>query len=213
MPASALRRAAAPLLLALLAALLAAGCGTGGKAVASADAGSGKSLFQSKCASCHTLADANAQGKVGPNLDDAFAQSRKQGFKESSIQDLVLDQVRFAQGKMPANIVRGKDAQDVAAYVARVAGTGAAATGGGGAKTASDGKQIFASAGCTGCHTLKDAGATGQVGPNLDQKQPPASLVVDRVTNGRGAMPSFKDKLTAAQIEAVAKYVSSVAGK
>ena len=51
------------------------------------------------------------------------------------------------------------------------------------------------------------------MGPNLDQKKPPLQLVVDRVTNGKGVMPSFKDKLNSAQIQAVAKYVSSVAGK
>jgi len=75
------------------------------------------------------------------------------------------------------------------------------------------GKQVFLSAGCVGCHTLKDANATGTVGPNLDEKKPPRSLVVERVTNGKGVMPSFKDKLSSAQIQAVAKYVSSVAGK
>jgi mono/diheme cytochrome c family protein len=76
------------------------------------------------------------------------------------------------------------------------------------------GKAVFTgSAGCTGCHTLKDAGSTGTVGPNLDQAQPPASLVVDRVTNGKGVMPSFKGTLTPTQIADVAAYVSSVAGK
>src|SRR5881394_2310906 len=76
------------------------------------------------------------------------------------------------------------------------------------------GKVVFkGSAGCFGCHTLKDAGATGTVGPNLDQRKPSQSRVVDRVTNGKGVMPSFKSKLTPQQIQAVAKYVSSVAGK
>jgi cbb3-type cytochrome c oxidase subunit III len=196
-----------------LAALVAAGCGTGGKASSSADAGAGKTLFQSKCAACHTLADANAQGKIGPNLDEAFAPDRQQGFKESSIDNLVLDQIRFAQGTMPPNIVQGQQAQEVAAYVAKVAGTGAAPSGGGTKVAATDGKSIFVSAGCSGCHTLKAAGATGTVGPNLDQKKPPEALVVQRVTNGKGAMPSFKGKLTPAQIQAVAKFVSSVAGK
>ena len=50
---------------------------------------------------------------------------------------------------------------------------------------AAAGKAVFASAGCVSCHTLKDAGATGTVGPNLDEAKPPASLVVDRVTNGK----------------------------
>ena len=76
------------------------------------------------------------------------------------------------------------------------------------------GKAVFTgSAGCTGCHTLKDAGSTGTVGPNLDQVMPSDSLVVDRVTNGRGVMPSFKGTLTPQQIADVAAYVSSVAGK
>jgi cytochrome c6 len=51
------------------------------------------------------------------------------------------------------------------------------------------------------------------VGPNLDQAKPSRALVVDRVTNGAGAMPPFKGTLTDAQIQAVADYVSSVAGK
>jgi mono/diheme cytochrome c family protein len=78
---------------------------------------------------------------------------------------------------------------------------------------AAAGKAVFASAGCVSCHTLKDAGATGTVGPNLDDAKPPASLVVDRVTNGKGVMPSFKGQLSAKQIQDVAAYVSSVAGK
>lgn len=76
------------------------------------------------------------------------------------------------------------------------------------------GKAVFTgSAGCTGCHTLADAGAKGTVGPNLDQVKPPYALVVDRVTNGKGAMPTFKGQLTETQIQDVAAYVSSVAGK
>jgi uncharacterized membrane protein len=82
------------------------------------------------------------------------------------------------------------------------------------AATAGDvavGKRVFASAGCAGCHTLADAGATGTVGPNLDAAKPSASLVADRVTDGLGVMPSFAGKLTDAEIAAVAAYVSSAA--
>jgi len=75
------------------------------------------------------------------------------------------------------------------------------------------GKQVFETAGCKSCHTLKDAGATGTVGPNLDEAKPPADLVVDRVTNGKGVMPSFSGQLSAKQIADVAAYVSSVAGQ
>jgi cytochrome c6 len=206
-----LGRAAALLILPLAAVLVAAGCGTGGRAVGG-DAGNGKTLFNQKCAACHTLADSGAQGKIGPNLDDAFAPSRKQGFKDSSIRDLVLDQIRFAQGKMPPMLVKGKDAQDVAAYVAGVAGTGKTAPTTG-KISATDGKTIFGQAGCGSCHTLKDASATGTIGPNLDQLKPPEPRVVTQVTNGGAQMPAFKDRLTSAQIQAVAKYVSSVAGK
>jgi len=77
---------------------------------------------------------------------------------------------------------------------------------------AAAGKQVFESAGCTACHTLADAGATGTVGPNLDQLKPPAALVVDRVTHGKGAMPPFEGKLSEKQIQDVAAYVSTVAG-
>jgi mono/diheme cytochrome c family protein len=77
---------------------------------------------------------------------------------------------------------------------------------------ATAGKQVFETAGCMSCHTLNDAGATGTVGPNLDEAKPPASLVVDRVTHGKGVMPSFSGKLSEQQIQDVAAYVSSVAG-
>ena len=89
-------------------------------------------------------------------------------------------------------------AQDIAAYVGRVAGTGLTA------EKPTDGKSIF-TANCSSCHTLADAGTTGNVGPNLDEAKPPKALVVQRVTNGQGQMPSFKDSLDPAQIEAVAE--------
>jgi mono/diheme cytochrome c family protein len=74
------------------------------------------------------------------------------------------------------------------------------------------GKKVFLSAGCTGCHTLKDAGATGTVGPNLDQAKPPLSLAVERVTHGAGAMPSFKGQLSTKQIADVTAYVVHATG-
>jgi cytochrome c6 len=75
------------------------------------------------------------------------------------------------------------------------------------------GKVVFTGAGtCGQCHTLADAGTSGTVGPNLDDAKPSFDLVVDRVTNGAGVMPPFKDTLTEKQIADVAAYVSSVAG-
>jgi uncharacterized membrane protein len=73
------------------------------------------------------------------------------------------------------------------------------------------GKQLFLSAGCAGCHTLADAGATGTVGPNLDAAHPSASLVAERVRDGKGVMPSFAGELDDAEIAAVAAYVSRAA--
>jgi cytochrome c6 len=69
------------------------------------------------------------------------------------------------------------------------------------------GAQVFAKAGCGGCHTLKAANSTGQVGPNLDEAKPPESLVVERVTNGKPPMPSFKGQLSEEEIRDVAAYV------
>ncbi len=82
------------------------------------------------------------------------------------------------------------------------------------AATAADvalGKRVFVSAGCAGCHTLADAGASGTVGPSLDAAQPSASLVAERVREGKGVMPSFAGKLSDTEITAVAAYVSSAA--
>ena len=72
------------------------------------------------------------------------------------------------------------------------------------------GKAVFTgSAGCSGCHTLADAQATGTVGPNLDQLKPSYDAAVAQVTNGGGAMPPFKGTLTEQQIKDVAAYVST----
>lgn len=75
------------------------------------------------------------------------------------------------------------------------------------------GKEVFLGASaCGGCHTLADAGATGAVGPNLDETKPSFELALDRVTNGLGAMPSFSATLSEQQRADVAAYVSSAAG-
>jgi cytochrome c553 len=72
---------------------------------------------------------------------------------------------------------------------------------------AAAGEAVFASAGCGGCHTLAAAGSSGSVGPNLDEAKPDHALVVERVTNGKGGMPSFADQLDEKQIQDVAAYV------
>ena len=75
------------------------------------------------------------------------------------------------------------------------------------------GRTVFASAGCGTCHTLADAGATGNIGPSLDGAKPSRALVVERVTNGQGGMPSFSARLSEDEIADVASYVSAVAGQ
>jgi len=77
---------------------------------------------------------------------------------------------------------------------------------------AAAGKGIYTSAGCGGCHTLDAAGSSGTVGPNLDDSKPDLALAVDRVTNGRGAMPSFEDQLSEQEIADVSQYVVESAG-
>ena len=78
---------------------------------------------------------------------------------------------------------------------------------GGSGGDAAAGEAIFAENGCASCHTLEAAGASGTIGPNLDEAQPDFELAVDRVTNGAGAMPSFGDSLDEQQINDVAAYV------
>lgn len=145
---------------------------------ANANLVTGKKLFASNCASCHTLAHANSSGTVGPNLDDAFRQDRIDGVKSTSIAGLVSYWIQYpnTQGAMPAMLLKGQDAQDVASYVAAVASIPGQDTGALAQAVAEKvnptpavGKQIFTGVGaCGSCHTLSAAGTTGTVGPNLN---------------------------------------------
>jgi mono/diheme cytochrome c family protein len=140
----------------------------------------GKKLFASNCGSCHTLSHANTTGSVGPNLDDAFRQDRVDGVKSTSIEGLVDYWIQFpnTQGVMRAMLVKGQNAQDVAAYVASVAAVPGKDTGALAAAVAQKvnptpavGKTIFTGVGsCGSCHTLAAAGTTGTIGPNLDTR-------------------------------------------
>jgi mono/diheme cytochrome c family protein len=84
----------------------------------------GKERFVEKCAACHVLARANASGVTGPNLDEAFDAAREDGMNEDTIEGVVRRQIANVRrsSQMPANLVVGADARDVAAYVAAVAG-------------------------------------------------------------------------------------------
>lgn len=88
--------------------------GPGGNTLSTAQA-DGRVLFNKKCATCHTLKDANAVGRVGPNLDDLAPTS-----------GLTLDAIKNGRargsGQMPAQLIDGADARDVAKYVQDVSG-------------------------------------------------------------------------------------------
>jgi mono/diheme cytochrome c family protein len=221
----------------IVAALLLTGCGAEGIPEESG-ATQGRELFTQACGSCHVVGDAQTQGEIGPNLDEAFEFVRREGFDESSLRALVRNQIEYpvedpvtGQAGMPGPdetlpeckggegenefCVEDQDeaADSISAYVASVAGTEASIQAAAGGTEATDGKTIFTSAGCGSCHTLADAGTSGTIGPNLDESQPSVELAVDRITNGRGAMPAFRDQLNEEQIRAVAEYVNESAGQ
>jgi plastocyanin len=86
----------------------------------------GKTLYigEATCGSCHALARAGTKGTQGPDLDEAFAQARRDGMNEETVEGVVLRQIAHPRRNsiMPADLVTGDDAVDVAAYVAEVAG-------------------------------------------------------------------------------------------
>jgi len=207
----------------------------------------GATLFAQRCAGCHTLDLAGAQGGATRIHDRERVDGPNFNVRRETA-DSVLYAIRnggFSGAIMPENIVVGQEANDVAAFLAKYAGRESKPTatpqtpqptGGGGApattgttttpeagttstpeaggtqQAAAQGKQAFTT-NCAGCHTLADANARGQVGPNLDDVKPDEQTVQRQVTNGGGAMPAFKGRMSDAEIRAVAQYVASVAGK
>jgi mono/diheme cytochrome c family protein len=257
----------------IAAGLAATACGSEGitlKPGASPQVQQGATLFSERCAGCHTLDAAGTQGGATKVHDRERTDGPNFNVRPET-PDSVLYAIRnggFSGAIMPENIVVGQEAQAVAAFVSKYAGSeraptvsppsqpvagggsqgggggagapstnttstpaqqgttstpeagttstpqaGTTSTGGGGTQQASaQGKQIFTQ-NCGSCHTLKDAGTNGTVGPNLDQLKPDQQTVQTQVTNGGGAMPAFKGTLNPGQIQAVSQYVSSVAGK
>jgi mono/diheme cytochrome c family protein len=205
------RRAVAAALLSI-AALAVAGCGTEGLTPAEADVAEGKTLFKQTCGGCHTLREAGTAGSnptanpaSGPNLDEAFAAARMEGFEESTIRETVRHQIDFPTPPMPEDLVEGDEADAVAAYVAAVVAkpdAKVAERGGGG----DDPKSIFTS-NCGSCHVLADAGTSGTIGPNLDESKPALQEAIRQIENGGGGMPPFGDRLTDQQIRALAQYI------
>jgi mono/diheme cytochrome c family protein len=116
----------------------------------------------------------------------------------------------FVIGMLAAVLTLGKESPEAAATTPTTSSLTTTAATTTGPTVQGDpvaGKQVFETAGCATCHTLKAAGATGTVGPDLDQLKPADATVVHQVTVGGGVMPSFKSQLTPAQIQDVAAFV------
>ena len=138
-----------------------------------ADLTNGKAKFVEKCGSCHTLARAGTAGTQGPSLDAAFQTALADGIDRDTVEGIVHKQILHPRSDsiMPAGLVQGDDASDVAAYVGFAAAKpgddqGALATAG--LAQAKTGEQIFTAAGCAGCHTFSPAGSNGTIGPTLN---------------------------------------------
>ncbi len=189
-----------------------------------ADTDRGEQLFTQKCGSCHALTGAGTNADVGPDLDQAFAASRASGMDQDTIEGVVQSQIENPRPAspentavyMPANLVEGEDAQDVAAYVASVAGDPDV-------KPPVFIAPEFFSTNCGGCHTLGAAGTTGTVGPNLDDvltgksEQEISESITDpaaQTTPGfqAGVMPAFS-QLTPEQLKQLVAYLLESAGK
>ena len=167
-----------------------------------ADLIAGKKLFAQKCSACHVLARANAKGTQGPNLDESFRQALSEGFGRDTIHGVVMDQISFpaqvptnSPAYMPAKLVTGEDASNVAAYVAAVAArpgkdsgklaTAVAAAGGGKPIAAKDGKlEIPADPNGQLAYVSKEASAPA--GPVEISSKNDASIPHDIAIEGNG---------------------------
>jgi mono/diheme cytochrome c family protein len=190
-----------------------------------ADLDNGEQLFTQKCGTCHTLTGAGTSATVGPNLDAAFAQSRAAGMDQDTFEGVVESQISNPRPAspdqvdiyMPADLVTGEDAADVAAYVASVAGVP-------GIKPPEFVPSEFFATNCGGCHTLSQAGTTGTIGPNLDQVLPGMSAaeisqdITDpnaQITPGfpGGVMPqNYGTTLTPQQLQQLVQFLTQAAG-
>jgi mono/diheme cytochrome c family protein len=197
------------------------GCDLGAKA----NLEQGQQLFTQKCGSCHTLTGAGTNGAVGPDLDFAFKQARASGMDADTIKGIVETQVQHPRPAapeqtnvyMPANLVTGDDLNDVASYVASVAGVP-------GIKPPVFAPPQFFATNCGGCHRLSQAGTTGTTGPDLDQAlsgQSPAQIsqsISDPnavITQGYppNVMPqNFGQSLTPEQLQQLVKYLQQATG-
>jgi mono/diheme cytochrome c family protein len=164
-----------PLAIAVAALIGVAGCDTN----ENADLERGRDLFlgTGQCSQCHALAQAGSGSTIGPDLDAAFADARASGMDSDTIEGVVQAQIanprtveqsdpQYDRTFMPADLVTGQDAEDVAAYVASVAGVPGAQP-----PPLGEPPEIFSQL-CGTCHTLEEAGTAGTVGPDLDEVLP-----------------------------------------
>jgi mono/diheme cytochrome c family protein len=195
------------------------GCDLG----ADADLERGRALFAQNCGACHVLAEAGTAATIGPNLDATFADARESGMGDDTIAGVTRDQIAnpraIREGDplrdrvfMPADIVTGQDADDVAAYVGSVAGVPDIAP------PEVTVEQLFVDS-CGGCHTLAAAGTVSDTGPDLDEILPgqdPDQVresIVDPMANispgfQPGIMPdNFGDILTEDQLNELVQYL------
>jgi mono/diheme cytochrome c family protein len=197
------------------------GCNLGPKP----DLDNGQALFTQKCGSCHTLTGAGTNGTVGPNLDYAFKEARANGQDSDTFEGVIKYQIELARPAtpeqtdvyMPTDLVTGQDAEDVAAYVASVAGVP-------GIKPPVFAPPQFFATNCGGCHTLAQAGTTGTTGPDLDQvlKGVPPQKISEDITDPNAdiaagyppnVMPqNFGQTLPPDQLAALVKYLQQATG-
>ena len=185
----------------------------------------GQQLFTQKCGTCHTLTGAGTNGTVGPNLDYAFKQARANGQDSDTFEGVIKAQVENPRPAdpqqtgvyMPADLVTGDDLNDVASYVASVAGVP-------GIKPPVFAPPQFFATNCGGCHTLAQAGTTGNVGPDLDQAltgmsttQISQSITDPNAVIAPGYQPNvmpqnFEQTLTPDQLQALVAYLQQATG-
>lgn len=195
-----------------------------------ADVDRGRTLFIANCGSCHQLAQAGTAGLLGPDLDYSFKSARADGMDNDTIEGVVQAQIadpreveegvpNYDNIFMPAKLVEGQDAEDVATYVASVAGVPGAAP----PQLPPD--QLFTER-CGSCHVFAAAGTAGTTGPNLDEVLVGPNASPDYIREGivdpnaeiaegysEGIMPAnFEQSLTPEELDKLVDYIAQNLG-
>jgi mono/diheme cytochrome c family protein len=213
--------------LALLCGVIATGCDTQEEA----NLERGRDLFTQQCATCHALEEARAGAVIGPDLDASFAEARANGMDQDTIEGVVEAQIDnprdvdesdadYDQLYMPADLVTGSDAEDVAAYIASVAGVEGIEP-----PPLGSPEELFAGQ-CGGCHGLDAAGSAGGVGPSLDEVLPgqqaeqicqsirePQAELSPGFEDSEGVMPQYtQDAIPDEDLQGLIQYLIDSAG-